>query len=1059
MFLSGRIPSRILIATGSVMLALFCHTANAQVIGQQIATRNLPGNDYYLAFGQYYQGEYRRAGNDFARGAQTALKFGSARFLDSCCYWTMNGECRFHLGDYAGAITQYEEAIRLYVQYTNDDWQSRVTQPQVINVDVAAVQRSQVNWMTPQRNVAIPLLPDSMQMLFGRLDAALAFQVGGVVANPEFRQVDAIEIMRTTAVALQRRRWIKGDVCQYDSFSRTILDALQKAGTGDASILSKCNLVLLGLALAGNGDLDRAREVLANSLQFGAGMDHPLTPIAMLELARIYYQTGDTARAASLAAEASFVAGIFRQYDIVEQALALGTEIHLRTNRSVYPLLERAIAWASRDRAHLTQVSLAIRMADCLAESGAVDASMKLLDDTQRIGGRTDILRGPLAGRLGYLRAVNQFYTGNFDVGRQTLIESLNNYAGGSRWLYQLSLVNGLVATGRAITSRQADTLYGLLLGDPQEIHWRSDPIEAMSYLASPHLPSIEAWLEIAIENRNFDRAVEIAELLRRHRFYASLPMSGRLMSMRWVMHGPDYAMDEKARAQRTDFMTRNPAYADLVANANRIRQALLSIPLQPDAESDREKEQRDLFVELMQTSAKLESQLASFSLRREPAQMIFPQQSDLSVVRSNMPGNATVLYIAATERSHWIFECGSRGTKLLAQHKNRDVATFVNKLMKEFSLAEKQITVDQLQNAEWRENVLELTTKFLSGFDVASLSAETGLVVVPDGYLWYLPFEVLLFGPDPETATMLGEAVPIRYSPTLALAMNAGGNWKKANRVAVFPGRMDNSLEVDLSVAVAKEITGRSTDSGTWSERLMIPGSLLGNVADQFVVLTQMDMPKQGGPFALMPVQKDIGRSGNNLAAWLALPMEGPDSVLLPAFDSNGSVGVRSGADGSDIFLTTMGLMASGTRTVMISRWPTRGQSALSITNRFQENLAKWPAVNAMFEAQKWMREQKPDLALEPRIKKTPDLVELTASHPFFWAGYMTMEIPVVDPPRVPDPAEKKADEAEGKVDGENAPDKDKAVAGEEKKAGGDEDKKDPDKAAGRGDGGGSGP
>ncbi len=1058
MFVSGNFFGRVVIVTGSILFAIVCQSASGQVIGQQLQTGRLPDSDYYLAFGQYYRGEYFQAAKDFSRGGQSAMKAGSTRFLDSCCYWTMYGECLFQVGKYAEAITEYERAIALYVQYTNDDWQSRVTQPPIINADVAAVQRSQVNWYAPQRNVSIPLMPDSMSMLLGRLDAALALQVGGAVAAPEVRQVDAIEFMRVTAIALQRRRWIKGGVCQYDAFSRTILDSLQKAGTADASILSKCNLVLLGLALAGNGELDRARDVLANSLQFGGGMDHPLTSIALLELARICYEANDIARAASLAAEASFVAGVFYQYDIVEQALALGTEIHLRTNRSVYPPLEKAIVWAGRDRVYLTQVSLAIRMADCLAESGATDASLKLLDETQRSAGRTDILRGPLSGRLGYLRAVNQFYSGNFDVGRKTLLESLGNFANGSRWLYQLSLVNSLVATGSGITSRQADTLYGLLLGDPQEIHWRSDPIEAMSYLASPHVPSIEAWLEIAIENKNYDRAIEIAELLRRHRFFASLPMSGRLMSMRWVMHAPDYAMDEKARAQRADFMTRNPVYADLTANATRVRQALLAIPLQPDAESDREKEQRDLFVELMQTSTRQESLLASFSLRREPANMIFPQQPDLSIVRSAMSGDVTILYVAATERAHWIFEVGSRGTKLLARHSNKEVANFVNKIMRETSLAEKQLTVEQLQNVEWRKTVLELTAKFVPEFNTGNLSRETGLVVIPDGYLWYLPFEVLLFGADADSATMLGEKVPLRYSPTLAMAINVGGNWKKANRVAVFPGRMDNSLEPALSDPVAKEITDRSTDTGTWAEGLMIPGSLLGNVADQFVVLTQMEMPKQGGPFAMLPVQKDVGRSGNNLAAWLALPMEGPDSILMPAYDSNGSLGIRSDADGSDMFLTTMGLMASGTRTVMISRWPTRGQSTLTITNRFQENLSKMPAANAIFEAQKWMREQKPDLTLEPRVKKNPKPLELTATHPFFWAGYMAMEIPVSDPPKLPDPAEEGAVEvpAAEKADGG-----DKAVEMDDEKVDGekkDDEKKDGDggeKETGKAEGG----
>lgn len=987
-----------------VLVLAWRPSASGQIPLTQLNNNRLPGTDYYQIFGLYYEGEYRRAANDFARAAQTAWQAGSARFLDTACAQVMNGECRFQLGDWPGAIAQYELALTQYVDYTKQDWQSRITQPTVINAQNGAIQRAQITWYTPQRAVAIPGLPDTMQMLFGNLFAEQALVTGGVVANPEFRQVDVMEIMRTTAIALQRRRWIKGPLAA-DAFSRQVVDGLSRAGMADASILSRCNGVLFGLAQAGNGELDRARETLAANLQFGAGLDHPLTAIALLELARIHRESGDAGRAQSLALEASFVAAVFNQYDIVEQSLALGTEIHLLSERTAWPPLQPAIAWAGRNRARPLQVSAAVRLADCLAEAGQVEASLQLLDDTQRTAQRSDVMRGPIAGRIGYLRAVNQFWAGNFDAGRQTLGDALQVYAPGSRWLYQLGLLNQSVARGQGITSRQADVLYEQLLGDPQEVHWRTDPLEAMSYLASPHLEAIEAWLQIAIENRAYDRAVAIAELLRRHRFFATLPLGGRLMSLRWVMHGPATALNDKARAQRTDFMTRVPAYAELTAQAGKARDALLRMPLRPEAESEAEVQQRDLFVELMNISQKQEAMLASFALRREPAEMGFPPDCDVSGVRGEL-STSIVLYVAATARGCWIFELSARGTQLVASHRPKDVQGAVNRILKATGLDQKQLTLEQLNDTKWREVVLEETAKLLPGWSPAGQPPGTELVIVPDGNFWNLPIETCLFGADPASAKTLVEHVRPRYSPTLALALVPSREWRKLSRTAVMEDRLADSLAPELTAATVDELVKPWPDAAQWADRLMIPGSLLTAVTDQFLVLTQMGGPPRGGPFALLPLVKDQGRTGNNLAAWLSLPLEGAESVVLPCFESAGATGVGSPGDGQDLFLTTMGLVASGARTVMISRWPTRGKSSLDFTTHYLQAAETALPAAAMEAARAAVRTTPLVFADESRVRTPPQPPVAKCEHPLFWAGYMVIDVPTINPPPFAAPA-----------------------------------------------------
>jgi hypothetical protein len=75
-------------------------------------------------------------------------------------------------------------------------------------------------------------------------------------------------------------------------------------------------------------------------------------------------------------------------------------------------------------------------------------------------------------------------------------------------------------------------------------------------------------------------------------------------------------------------------------------------------------------------------------------------------------------------------------------------------------------------------------------------------LVIVPDGVLWYLPFEAL---PAPsvsrgDTASEQGSApllmqLPIRYAPTLSLTVSDGRRERPIPRTAIVAGKPEESL------------------------------------------------------------------------------------------------------------------------------------------------------------------------------------------------------------------------------------------------------------------------
>ena len=66
--------------------------------------------------------------------------------------------------------------------------------------------------------------------------------------------------------------------------------------------------------------------------------------------------------------------------------------------------------------------------------------------------------------------------------------------------------------------------------------------------------------------------AIEIADRVRRHRFFTSLAFGGRLESLRWILEAPPACLPQQALLQRQDLLARYPAYDQLSQQARAIR-------------------------------------------------------------------------------------------------------------------------------------------------------------------------------------------------------------------------------------------------------------------------------------------------------------------------------------------------------------------------------------------------------------------------------------------------------------------------------------------------------
>ena len=986
-------------------------------------TGRLPQLSYYQNFNDFVLADYKDAGRAFTRGGSTAFRVGQRRYLDSICYWAMAGECYYHLGEYKLALGMYEQSLQLYISYQLENWQARITLPPTIQDNNNAYQQARITWGTPTRKARFARMPDSFSVLFGRLDAERVLEQGGMVENAEKKRVDITEIMRCTSLCIHRRRQILGPTAKYDPFTQQLIAGLRARGSGDGSVLGSFNGILLGSAYATNEEWEKAAKMLNASLQFRGGMDHPLTAVGLLELANVAVKTENYGAAGQLALQASFSAAVYNQFDLVEESLSLGTTIHLLSSKTPYPPLVNAIKWAASNRARLMQASLIVRLAECLSEGGQASESDAVLRQAKTpISSRNSLGNCVVSARLKYVAALNNFLNRDYNNGLSNLNAALKHFQTGSRWLFQLGMANSLVADAR-INQRQADLLYGVLLRDPNEMDWKMDPMEAMAFLATPHVLSLETWFDIVTDRKDYARAIEIADLVRRHRFFASLPLGGRQMSFRWMLHAPDEALAPEAIAQRQKFLASNREYADFLAKGNLMRDELRALPLQPAAGSEELHEKTKLLKRLSANTNLSEGYLASYALRREPAEMVFPPSSSLVLLKKQLEPKQVVLATLQTANGVYAFMIQADAIKFVGKFDPRKMTRAVAQLMKTLKASEIAFDVKELAETDWKEAAEELKKVLFGAVDDSNWANFDELIVIPDGVLWYAPLEALPITVGDEEK-FLGEAVHVRYSPTLFLAVGEQRPWKELKNAAVITSRFSARGDNELTIAEFDELVKEVPEAVAFEKQIKTPTNLVASVFDQMVVWSEIKSPK-GKPFLLNPTQIDQSNVGATVFDWMSLPWHGPENVIMPGFHSDGGQGLRAKQNGNDLFYTSLGLMASGSRSLLISRWATGGKTSLNLTREYSSRLPKMSAKEALRESQTIVREADLQFDLEPRLRsKKTDPVQ-KAEHPYFWAAHMLIEVPTGEMPdaikiKREAEAKKKAEEEEQQVEEE---------------------------------------
>ena len=511
-----------------------------------------------------------------------------------------------------------------------------------------------------------------------------------------------------------------------------------------------------------------------------------------------------------------------------------------------------------------------------------------------------------------------------------------------------------------------------------------------MWFLVTDHVQAMENWFDILIRRRQYERAVQVAELIRRHRFYSTLPMGGRLLAFRHGLNAETKELDQATVKQRESFLSRNGRYKELLTGSQQIQQELIKLPLDPEPDSEDSRKQGQLLKQLSQVSSAQETLMASYALSREPSNLSFPPQMALEDFKRRIPKGTLTLSFLNTASGYHLFFVSRDRIRYTKLGTTDGLNRALTKMLREIGAIGGAATESKKLSSEvWKDSANEVKRGMFVDIPDNSFGNLVELVVIPDGMIWYMPFEALPMTLDGDE-TFLVDLCPIRYAPTMYLSVEApGGGQLKRNSVAV--GKMHSRGELETTTAEVEELVKRFPELHSYEKQPNSSG-LSAWLTDHMMVWSQSAIPKNGYDF--QPVPFDAS-SHSSIAAWMALPWYGPEYLSLPGLRSFGK---GRKANGSEMFVTTVTLMAAGSRTIMLPRWPTGGAISLGLSRLYAEHLPdELNGAKALRKAMIESRDLTFDIEKEPQIKKEKEPGDISTEHPFFWASFF-----VVDQPRL---------------------------------------------------------
>ena len=208
-----------------------------------------------------------------------------------------------------------------------------------------------------------------------------------------------------------------------------------------------------------------------------------------------------------------------------------------------------------------------------------------------------------------------------------------------------------------------------------------------------------------------------------------------------------------------------------------------------------------------------------------------------------------------------------------------------------------------------------------------------------------------------------------------------------------VVAGRLFSRDMDKIFFQEAKRIAALSAESVVQTKLIPVGSGIIGHRWDRLVVIDDIEKSDAGG-FAWFPAQADAKSPKSKLSAWLTLPFGAPKQLVFPGFHTAAEMGAKTKTTGDEMLINSMAMLSAGSRTVLLSRWRTGGQTSIDLVREFLAQLSQESAASAWQRSVQLTRSASIDPDSEPRIKGITDDHLPKGEQPFFWAGYQLIDL-----------------------------------------------------------------
>ncbi|WP_443217271.1 hypothetical protein [Rhodopirellula sp. P2] len=972
-----------------------------------------PPQNYYTGLKIYRDGDMKNAVNAFESALRSSRTDVNGKWIDAIPVHAMLAECYWHLGHLPLCRTHLDAGMQITVR--NRGWLGAIDWTSLNQGN--AIRAGATNLWPEANAVRLAPIPDGLMLQSGEVITEQRLQQGGRIESQNLKRVDAVEIMRSIALMMYRRRVVMGELSAQEPLASELMESTKyPAGLnspGGRSLIG----AMRGVGQIAVGEDSTVVDRVGKYATLG-GSVHPLTPLMFLAGMTVGVSGDANGKlepnvAAGLVATSQRAvnsAAALEQYEFIGEALQLAVGA---AGPQQYGTVEQTSLLAGRTlirESRLASLHCYLVAADAAISAGRVDAATEAMTLAIEIASRRDVdfprleaygayvaariaaargesLGGPEGKLSNAMGSLNEFINNRRDRNRPVI--SMPSH-------YQLSLVQSMM--GRSIGNQSTKNLLAYFTSPVSMPTWRRDPVDAIALIGLDSTPLHRGRLELAVAENNGVDVLQSTDRIQAARLAAALPLRGRLMDVRSLVTDPAESFWPSAKEL---VVQPSPMLADL---RQKVQTSL--------REGLEETAPRDAALANLQ-----ESVVTQIALQRLRIPAVCPPPVATEDASALPPGTGLLTFVVDGPRlvatlsrdgttTGWISPAGRR------------IPTMISKLLAEIGANRsrgKRLPDDE----SWRDTAAALKEMLFPSKSAWNESGLEKLVIVPDGPLWYLPFELLPASDGPEVtaeenaadvgeevaeddpagpAQLWADTMKISYAPTPGLGLRDVGSASDGNRVAVMAGTFFAPRQKELNDQMIEEMLAAADDPLQWTVGSAPPTDRVGLGVAHLVVASPLT-PNVVAPMATTTIpstasapRSDASGSWDQLYGWVRLPAGGPRTVALPGYRT--AAGAAKLGDGSEVFFPLAALRCSGVKEITLSRWVTGGQSAATVIGELINEAPHTSLASATRRGVSLLRQADLSVAGEPLLGKADeDSQDINGNQPLFWATYMTSD------------------------------------------------------------------